>query len=50
MVYAGAKGTPMHDPSISPLDNMTKEQYDTQSKSAKGTAINHFYGTLCFLL
>ena len=44
MVYTGAKGTLLHDPSIPPLINMTKEQYETQSKSTKGTAINHFHG------
>ncbi|KAJ3034544.1 hypothetical protein HDV00_004957 [Rhizophlyctis rosea] len=44
--YSGARGRPLHDPSEAPLLNMTKAQYDAQSKAGGGTAINHFYEKL----
>lgn len=36
--YSGAKGRPVHDPSVKPRDSMTKEEY----RSGNDTAINHF--------
>lgn len=40
--YSGARGRPVHDPSIKPRDTMTKEEY----RSGNDTAINHFYEKL----
>jgi uncharacterized protein len=40
--YSGAKGRPIHDPSMKPREAMTKEEY----RSGHDTAINHFYEKL----
>lgn len=41
-VYSGAKGRPVHDPSVAPRENMTVEEY----RSGRDTAVNHFYEKL----
>ncbi|GMK48652.1 phosphohydrolase [Paenibacillus glycanilyticus] len=41
-VYAGWKGTPIHDPAIPPRGEMTAEEY----RNGKSTAINHFHEKL----
>ncbi|MBU9722207.1 MULTISPECIES: HD domain-containing protein [Bacillaceae] len=41
-VYSGAKGRPMYDPNDAPREQMTKEEY----RSNTGAAINHFYEKL----
>ncbi|SFE77123.1 uncharacterized protein SAMN05216378_4019 [Paenibacillus catalpae] len=41
-VYAGWKGTPIHDPAIPPRSEMTREEY----RNGKSTAINHFHEKL----
>lgn len=41
-VYAGWKGTPIHDPAIPPRSEMTAEEY----RNGKSTAINHFHEKL----
>lgn len=43
--YGGSHHRPMHDPSIPPKTNMTKEEY----AGSKSTTVNHFYEKL-FLL
>lgn len=40
--YSGAKGRPIHDPSLPPRSNMTAEEY----RNGRDTAINHFYEKL----
>ena len=40
--YSGAKGRPVHDPTVAPRENLTKEQY----RSGNDTAINHFHEKL----
>lgn len=40
--YSGAKGRPVHDPTVKPRQAMTKEEY----RSGHDTAINHFYEKL----
>lgn len=40
--YSGAKGRPIHDPSLSPRSSMTEEEY----RKGRDTAINHFYEKL----
>lgn len=40
--YSGAKGRPIHDPTVEPREAMTKEEY----RSGHDTAINHFYEKL----
>lgn len=40
--YSGAKGRPIHDPTVKPREAMTKEEY----RSGHDTAINHFYEKL----
>jgi uncharacterized protein len=40
--YSGAKGRPVHDPSMKPRETMTKEEY----RSGQDTAINHFHEKL----
>ncbi|WP_435169125.1 HD domain-containing protein [Paenibacillus glycanilyticus] len=41
-VYAGWKGTPIHDPATPPRGEMTAEEY----RNGKSTAINHFHEKL----
>mmetsp|Transcript_1582 Transcript_1582/g.2093 ORF Transcript_1582/g.2093 Transcript_1582/m.2093 type:complete len:221 (+) Transcript_1582:44-706(+) len=41
--YGGRKSTPMYDPEIKPVENITKEQYMHKEKN---TTINHFYEKL----
>lgn len=41
-MYAGSKGSLIHDPSIEVRETMTKEEY----RKGKSTAINHFYEKL----
>jgi len=43
--FGGFKGNPIHDPTIKPKLNMSKEEY----KKSDGTSLNHFYEKL-FLL
>jgi uncharacterized protein len=43
--YGGFKGRAMHDPSVEPQFNMTKEQY----KASTAPTINHFYEKLLLL-
>ncbi len=43
--FGGYKGNPIHDPTMKPKLNMSKEEY----KKSNGTSINHFYEKL-FLL
>jgi len=43
--YGGFKGRAMHDPSVDPQFNMTKEQY----KASTAPTINHFYEKLLLL-
>ena len=43
--FGGHKGNPIHDPTMKPKLNMTKEEY----KKSNGTSLNHFYEKL-FLL
>jgi len=43
--FGGFKGNPIHDPTMKPKLNMSKEEY----KKSNGTSINHFYEKL-FLL
>jgi uncharacterized protein len=40
--YSGAKGRPIHDPTVKPREVMTKDEY----RSGNDTAINHFYEKL----
>lgn len=40
--YSGAKGRPIHDPTVMPRESMSKEEY----RSGHDTAINHFYEKL----
>lgn len=40
--YSGWKGRPIHDPSVTPRERMTAEEY----RSGNDTAINHFYEKL----
>jgi uncharacterized protein len=40
--YSGAKGRPIHDPTMLPRQAMTKDEY----RSGHDTAINHFYEKL----
>ncbi|CAK4833996.1 unnamed protein product [Aphanomyces euteiches] len=40
--YSGAKGRPIHVPSLAPRENMTPEEY----RNGKDTAINHFHEKL----
>ncbi|MEX2416439.1 MAG: HD domain-containing protein [Paenibacillaceae bacterium] len=40
--YSGARGRPVHDPTMKPREAMTKEEY----RSGHDTAINHFYEKL----
>jgi uncharacterized protein len=40
--YSGAKGRPIHDPTVKPREAMTKDEY----RSGNDTAINHFYEKL----
>lgn len=40
--YSGAKGRPIHDPSLPPRSSMTEEEY----RNGRDTAINHFYEKL----
>ncbi|ANE47640.1 phosphohydrolase [Paenibacillus swuensis] len=40
--YTGWKGSPLHDPNLTPRDEMTPEEY----RNGKDTAINHFYEKL----
>lgn len=40
--YSGAKGRPVHDPTIQPRESMTQAEY----RSGKDTAINHFHEKL----
>ncbi len=45
MIFTGAKNSLLYDPALPPLINITKEQYEAQSKDyKKNTAVNHFYG------
>ena len=41
-VYSGAKGRPIHDPSLAPRTSMTEAEY----RSGRDTAINHFHEKL----
>lgn len=43
--FGGHKGNPIHDPTMKPKLNMSKEEY----KKSNGTSLNHFYEKL-FLL
>ena len=43
--FGGFKGNPIHDPTMKPKLNMSKEEY----KKSDGTSLNHFYEKL-FLL
>lgn len=43
--FGGFKGNPIHDPTMKPKLNMSKEEY----KKSNGTSLNHFYEKL-FLL
>jgi len=43
--FGGYKGNPIHDPTMKPKLNMSKEEY----KKSNGTSLNHFYEKL-FLL
>ncbi|MDR0229123.1 MAG: HD domain-containing protein [Flavobacteriaceae bacterium] len=43
--YGGYKNTVIHDPTIPPVMNMSKEEY----KKHKGTTLNHFYEKLLLL-
>lgn len=40
--YSGAKGRPIHDPTMKPREAMSKDEY----RSGNDTAINHFYEKL----
>jgi uncharacterized protein len=44
MAYSGAKNRPIHDPSVPPTLDISKEAYMDPNK--KDTAINHFYEKL----
>ncbi|KAI9006649.1 hypothetical protein CLU79DRAFT_824388 [Phycomyces nitens] len=44
--YSGAQNRPLYAPDQDPLDNMTKAEYEKQSKKKSGTAINHFHEKL----
>jgi hypothetical protein len=46
MAFSGAKGGALYDPEVKPATELSKEEYMKQSKTGKGTAINHFYGLL----
>jgi uncharacterized protein len=41
-IYAGSKGDPMHDPSLSIRKNLTMEEY----RNGRSSAIGHFYEKL----
>lgn len=43
--FGGARGRPMYDPSVSPRDRMSTEDY----RSANAPTINHFYEKLLLL-
>lgn len=45
MCYSGHTNRPIHDPSMTPRDNLTYEEY----RSGKDTAIMHFYEKLLTL-
>ncbi|KAL1919583.1 uncharacterized protein VTP21DRAFT_1514 [Calcarisporiella thermophila] len=47
--FSGAKGRALYNPEEKPIENMTKEQYDAQSKAGHGTAISHFHEKLFHL-
>ncbi|KAJ3078724.1 hypothetical protein HK102_004285 [Quaeritorhiza haematococci] len=46
MAFSGARNRPLYDPTEAAMENMTKEQYDAQSRKGGGNAINHFYEKL----
>ncbi|KAG0163705.1 hypothetical protein DFQ28_003231 [Apophysomyces sp. BC1034] len=44
--YSGIKGTPLFSVDQEPVKNITKEEYEQQTKKNNGTAINHFHEKL----
>lgn len=44
LIYANKKGNPIHDPTVRPKIDMTKDEY--MDTSRRDTAINHFYEKL----
>ncbi|KAI7871723.1 hypothetical protein BDF14DRAFT_1718343 [Spinellus fusiger] len=44
--FSGAKNNTLYRADEDPLENMTKDQYELQTKKKSGTAINHFHEKL----
>ena len=46
MGFSSVRNRPLFDPTDKPVDNMTFEQYQSQTENNEGTATRHFYGKL----
>ncbi|KAI8333154.1 hypothetical protein BC941DRAFT_358188 [Chlamydoabsidia padenii] len=44
--YSGKTNVALYDPSLDPIRNITKEQYEAQAANKNGSAINHFHEKL----
>ncbi|CAO3630645.1 unnamed protein product [Cunninghamella blakesleeana] len=44
--FSGSRNIPLYDANLDPIHNITKKEYEEQTNTNKGSAINHFHEKL----
>lgn len=42
--FSGSRNICLYDPNLDPIHNMTKKEYEEQTNTKNGSAMNHFHG------